>query len=238
MSVYRFVTYEEYAKEFDCEEMLEDTNDPCPSCVHYKDRSECEWIKSCKGGLYVDVSEKHSVVNKIEAYPYCKDDCVVYSRRGYCSGCKRYEDYESDPLTDEPQEIPQDSAWQPEEVDLKKPDITKATPGQMFKDFHYALLSVSEVTRYGSEKYGKPGSWKASADDTMRYKDALNRHLLQGFSEQEYDTESGYHHLVHAAWNILAILQFMVESGKEIRNLKAITKPFIQQTKTVPKWLP
>lgn len=122
------------------------------------------------------------------------------------------------------------------EVDRKKDDITKTKVGQMFQDFHYALQGVSEITRYGIEKYQRPGSWKHAHRELVKYHDALGRHLLKHHSEM-YDNESGYLHLLHGLWNILALVQMMMEfNGIKPRDITQITKPIEGITLKEPEW--
>lgn len=94
-------------------------------------------------------------------------------------------------------------------TDDKKYDAGKPMVGQMKKDFPRALLAVADVTRYGIEKYQKPGSWKEVEDALTRYEDALGRHDLEHNIEQ-CDKESGRRHAVHRAWNALATLELIL----------------------------
>jgi hypothetical protein len=122
------------------------------------------------------------------------------------------------------------------EVDKKKDDITKAKPGQMLDDFNLALLAVSEVTRYGIEKYERPGSWKHAHKDLMKYKDAAGRHNLKQPTEM-YDDESGYLHLIQVVWNGLAELQMRLEFDKtKPRDISKITRPIEGLTQSEPEW--
>lgn len=122
-SMKKFMTYEQYAKEFDYEEMLNDEANPCLCCVYHAERSSCEWVNSCKGGLYIAIT-----------YPDCKDNCLDYKARGHCSGCN----IKDENVNDIHSEIPQDSAWQPEalrmikhcDCDLKQADMLAKDPEQ------------------------------------------------------------------------------------------------------------
>lgn len=123
-----------------------------------------------------------------------------------------------------------------EEQDKKKADITKAKPGQMMEDFNLALLAVSEVTRYGIEKYERPGSWKHAHKELVKYHDAAMRHYLKSHTEK-YDDESGYLHLIQVAWNVLALIQMQLEFGKvKPRDVRKITKAIEGLTQKEPEW--
>lgn len=95
----------------------------------------------------------------------------------------------------------------------KKYDAGKPMVGLMKRDFADALLLVADVSRYGVEKYKKPGSWKDVDNCRDRYEDALGRHDLQSFREIR-DKESKKSHLAHRAWNALALLQLQIDSGE------------------------
>jgi len=118
--------------------------------------------------------------------------------------------------------------WKPKENHDRKYDTGKPMVGLMEEDFAMALLAVSEISRYGIEKYKKRGSWKEVQDGFNRYKDAQGRHRLLSNLE-DYDDESGYLHAVHEAWNSLAKVQFMMESmGKSPRDVSKVTKPKLE----------
>lgn len=76
--------------------------------------------------------------------------------------------------------------------------------------FPRALQEVVRVGTYGSQKYTDNG-WKVVPNATSRYSDALWRHLLEDAKGLQLDEESGLQHLAHAAWNILALLEFRAQ---------------------------
>lgn len=88
-----------------------------------------------------------------------------------------------------------------------KLDDGKNRLGLCFAGFAFALRAVGLITTYGAKKY-TPNGWKTVPDAEARYMDALLRHLLQHLSGERMDTESGHSHLAHAAWNVLALLEF------------------------------
>lgn len=91
-----------------------------------------------------------------------------------------------------------------------KLDSGKLRPGLVLGDFAAALQEVSKVGTYGANKYTDKG-WMSVPDAQKRYYDALWRHLLEDAKGLTYDEESSLQHLAHAAWNILALLQFRAQ---------------------------
>ena len=73
-------------------------------------------------------------------------------------------------------------------------------------DFSRALWEVGRVGTYGANKYTDRG-WVSVPNGLQRYGDALLRHYLQYKRGEAFDPESDLHHLAHAAWNALALLE-------------------------------
>lgn len=92
----------------------------------------------------------------------------------------------------------------PAHVAGAKLDAGKPESGTVLRDFRGALRLVSDVGTFGIQKYSR-GSWKSVPEARRRYLDAAFRHLL---ADGDTDPESGLPHLAHAAWCLLAILQF------------------------------
>src|SRR5690606_36374216 len=67
-----------------------------------------------------------------------------------------------------------------------------------------ALSALSRVFEYGAQKY-EAYNYKKGAPFSESYACA-RRHMLAWFNGEEIDPESGCHHLAHAAWNILRLL--------------------------------
>ena len=86
-----------------------------------------------------------------------------------------------------------------------KYDAGKPRPSLILKSMSRALLEVSKVATFGAEKYAED-SWLTVKDGEKRYRDAKDRHMLQGAFEA-VDSESGLSHLAHEAWNALALLE-------------------------------
>jgi hypothetical protein len=65
--------------------------------------------------------------------------------------------------------------------------------------------NIAEIFAYGARKYERD-NWKKV--ELGRYYAALNRHLDAYASGENYDSESGFKHLYHAAWNCIALIWF------------------------------
>ena len=83
-----------------------------------------------------------------------------------------------------------------------KADAGKVQAG-LLADFRNALVAVAEVGTFGADKYERDG-WRRVENGTVRYTDAMWRHLLAG---DGVDDESGMSHLAHLTWNALALLE-------------------------------
>jgi hypothetical protein len=78
-----------------------------------------------------------------------------------------------------------------------------------FIDFPDAINMLTKVSTMGAIKYEKH-SWREVDDKESRYNNARARHFLQSYKE-DLDDESGYLHLIHEAWNCLALAQLKLE---------------------------
>ena len=72
---------------------------------------------------------------------------------------------------------------------------------------------IAEVYAYGAQKY-EDDNWQGVSPD--RYYAALNRHLDAYADEKNFDDESGFHHLYHAAWNCIALMWFEAQGVPEV----------------------
>lgn len=77
---------------------------------------------------------------------------------------------------------------------------------------------LAEVYAYGAKKY-EDDNWQGVAPD--RYYAALNRHLDAYADEKNYDDESGFHHLYHAAWNCIALMWLEAQVIPEVVKVAA-----------------
>ena len=71
--------------------------------------------------------------------------------------------------------------------------------------FPRALAMVAHVSEFGATKYAWKG-WEKVENGTVRYRDALMRHLVES-TITEQDNDSSLPHLAHVAWNALTILE-------------------------------
>lgn len=68
---------------------------------------------------------------------------------------------------------------------------------------------VLRIMHYGANKYEWDNWRKAQTDeDRERYIDAACRHLTDYMNGESHDPESGYHHIAHAACNLLFFLEY------------------------------
>lgn len=101
---------------------------------------------------------------------------------------------------------------------MGKPDLKydqdKPRMALMLDGCPNALEAVASVLTFGAQKYAAH-SWQGVANGEERYKSALLRHLSAVSKGEKFDSESGLHHLAHAACNALFILEL------ELRKLDA-----------------
>jgi len=69
------------------------------------------------------------------------------------------------------------------------------------------IKDIAKVLTFGAQKY-EAHNWQ-NVDDPNRYIGALYRHLEAWRQGEEFDDESGFSHLAHAATNIA----FLIELG-------------------------
>jgi hypothetical protein len=81
---------------------------------------------------------------------------------------------------------------------------------------------IAEVYSYGARKYEKNNWMKV---ESHRYYSALNRHLDAFWAGENYDSESGFLHLYHAAWNCIAIQ--WLEDRDRTNEIKSVIPPEI-----------
>lgn len=93
-----------------------------------------------------------------------------------------------------------------------KYDNGKPSLSLVFGGFPRALLDVAQVGTFGARKY-TPEGWKSVPNLQERYSSALLRHMFSVLSNDEFDNETGRHHLAHVAWNALALLEDKFNTG-------------------------
>ena len=85
------------------------------------------------------------------------------------------------------------------------------------------MKPVVEIFQYGLQKYNEEGSWAKLDNGYIRYRDAFFRHLEAHESGQLNDTESGYPHIQHCAWNALAMMFYSLKDNKNGTSEESIT---------------
>ena len=73
-----------------------------------------------------------------------------------------------------------------------------------------AELAVGRVLAFGAAKYARD-NWRLVEDAQTRYMDAALRHLNAVRRGEGQDSESGEHHLAHAACCVLFMLELALE---------------------------
>jgi hypothetical protein len=90
-----------------------------------------------------------------------------------------------------------------------KADAGKQRPDLVLGDFANALQAVVAIGTFGARKYTDHG-WLSVPNGERRYADAAFRHYLARQTGELNDPESGYYHLAHQAWNVLAELELFL----------------------------
>jgi len=71
----------------------------------------------------------------------------------------------------------------------------------------WALNEIARVYTYGTQKYDDDNWWKG-----LKWKKdvfgCILRHIWKWFRGEVNDDESGLHHLAHAAWNCIALMEY------------------------------
>lgn len=77
-----------------------------------------------------------------------------------------------------------------------------------------ALEAIVEVLTFGAQKYDRD-NWQVVPESKRRYYDALNRHIWAWKRGEQYDPESGLHHLAHAMCCLMFLYEHDVKYSKE-----------------------
>lgn len=91
----------------------------------------------------------------------------------------------------------------------RKDDQHKIRPTLVLGSMSHAIVEVVKLGTFGAEKYDDD-NWKTVEDKEKRYEDALLRHYLAWKTAEDYDQETGCHHLASIAWNALALLEIEI----------------------------
>lgn len=82
------------------------------------------------------------------------------------------------------------------------------------------IEGLGHVLTFGAEKYDDD-NWKKGLSDENCMSSCM-RHLMQFQRGEIYDSESGIHHLAHAACNLAFILYFHEKQGYPLLNKDCI----------------
>jgi Domain of unknown function (DUF5664) len=77
----------------------------------------------------------------------------------------------------------------------------------------HALLALGDAARYGAAKYSDR-NWEGGMK-WSRVLGATLRHLFAFMSGEVYDKESGLHHVSHAMWGCMVLLDYHITSRGE-----------------------
>lgn len=77
-------------------------------------------------------------------------------------------------------------------------------------DFPRSMVALAEVAEYGARKYSR-GNFQKGQHASVTV-DCMLRHLYKWWAGEDMDPESGCHHLGHAAWNMLVLLEDMIRA--------------------------
>lgn len=92
-------------------------------------------------------------------------------------------------------------------------------PWSFHFEFSGAFRVIAIVCLRGALKYSR-GNWKEGLCEN-EILDSMGRHLDAVFYDGEiHDKEFGTHHIAHAIWNLLVLLEQRLTHGRLVRDLK------------------
>ncbi len=103
-------------------------------------------------------------------------------------------------------------------TEVRKTSETGGQKGQ--KDARFDLIAftwlweVANVCGMGAKKYDDD-NWRKGYSWRLSY-GAMQRHLTQFWTGENYDEESGLHHLAHAAWHCMVLFVFSTISRYKV----------------------
>lgn len=97
-----------------------------------------------------------------------------------------------------------------------KQDGNKPIVGDLLKVFSKTLMAVGDCMTLNAKNHPEPDDWKSLDNAQRRLTNAMIRHLLKHLGGTELDEEDNLPHLVHVAWNALAICElYLMEQNKK-----------------------
>jgi hypothetical protein len=101
-----------------------------------------------------------------------------------------------------------------ESMESQRPKALRMNQGKallsFILDFPKALTGFARVKEVGAIKYDID-NWKKGGKPDREYLDAALRHMLSFKSGEQFASDTGCHHLSHAAWNLFALLELNVD---------------------------
>lgn len=91
--------------------------------------------------------------------------------------------------------------------------------------FPCSIESIARIMEYGAKKYGDMNWAKGGKPDT-EYLDSCMRHILKFVEGEPIDEESGCHHIGHAIWNLLALMDLNLQEPFEPISFKIAMEKF------------
>lgn len=117
-------------------------------------------------------------------------ELMITSESEYAGNLKQEWQYEGEPTTDK------DTGAMKGRKDV---ELFTAPP--------YALAEYGKVCSYGSNGKYAPNNWRLGFQWSLSA-NAMLRHYLAWVGGEDLDPESGLHHLAHAAWHCLVLVQY------------------------------
>jgi len=109
--------------------------------------------------------------------------------------------------------------------EFKKNDTADNKPIMHLIDAHFKE-ELAMLLTLGAAKYEAENWRKAKRGDILRYRDALERHLVQRDKGEFIDKDTGLPHTVCIAFNAMALhyfdLKFSKDDGKRVQYLKQL----------------
>lgn len=81
-----------------------------------------------------------------------------------------------------------------------KPDLT------YLLEFPRAMALFCNICKFGEHKYGR-GNFKRGGKPDLEYYQSAMRHLQAAYAGEDFDADSGLHHLGHAIWNFITLIE-------------------------------
>jgi hypothetical protein len=88
-----------------------------------------------------------------------------------------------------------------------KLDNDKPIVGDLLRVFSNTLLRIGDCMTYNSKHHPEPDDWRNLDNAQRRLTNAMVRHLLKYMTGKELDEDDNIPHLVHVAWNALAVCE-------------------------------